>query len=336
MTTDTAVRSKISTLELVYPPISTQEAVWLEQDGEVEALLRQSDFYMIVGRAEASFEEIDFDPDTGCLTFRFCVGDDFTDDVVIDLRDRPAFVDHQGEDYEMEIGPKLIRIWSGEPQAEGSEVVDWFTTEKLLFERWRGHPGIKGFERYREAATYDLLYVGIAKVGDSFDRLMANGHKARMTILGNEAQRKPGARVADEIHLLMFRVDAVGITTYSPDHDFTDADFDPTFESKRIVADAEKAFVHLLDPSYNKQKFANYPHGKDGLYGSGYVRYGYNLIENLTLRAPNGDFKGGRDQRTNYISNEGDAIFVEGDQVELLVSGVSFPADYAEQVAAGL
>lgn len=31
-----------------------------------------------------------------------------------------------------------------------------------------------------------------------------------------------------------------------------------------------------------------------------------------------------------FISNDGDAIFVEGDKVSLFVSGVDFPSDYGE------
>ncbi len=47
----TSTKSKVTFLETVYPPISNQEAIWLKNDTEVEALLRQSDFYMIGGRA---------------------------------------------------------------------------------------------------------------------------------------------------------------------------------------------------------------------------------------------------------------------------------------------
>lgn len=333
MTETTATRSKISVLELVYPPMSNQESIWLAKDSEVVERLRQSDFYMIVGRAEARFETFDVEEETGRISFRF-VGDAFSDSVVLNPMTLSTFSEHTGE-YQVEIGPKLIRFWAGNPE-DGGEVIDWFTTEKLLWERSRGRPGIEGFDLYRDAATYDLLYVGIAKVGDSFDRLFKNGHTARTNILANEPQRSVGARVTDETYLLLFRVEPIGITSFDLDHEFTDEDLNPVFERKRIVADAEKAFVHLLDPEYNNEKFRSYPRGKDGLYGSAYGRYGYNLIENLTLKAPNGDFKGGRDARTNYISNAGDSIFVEGDVVRLLVSGVSFSADYAEQVRSGL
>lgn len=44
-------------------------------------------------------------------------------------------------------------------------------------------------------------YTEIAKKGDSFDRLLARGHKARQEILANEPQRYPGARVSDETFL---------------------------------------------------------------------------------------------------------------------------------------
>jgi hypothetical protein len=39
------------------------------------------------------------------------------------------------------------------------------------------------------------------------------------------------------------------------------------------VADAEKAFVSLLKPEYNRIKYAGYPRGKDGLYKSGFANY---------------------------------------------------------------
>ena len=70
----TVTKSKVSMLELVYPPISNQEAVWLQNDPEVEALLRQSDFYMIGGRAEAKFSPSEVNTENETATFNFIVG----------------------------------------------------------------------------------------------------------------------------------------------------------------------------------------------------------------------------------------------------------------------
>ena len=49
----TSTKSKLSVLELVFPPISNRLAVRVENDREAEPHLRQSDFYMIGTRAGA-------------------------------------------------------------------------------------------------------------------------------------------------------------------------------------------------------------------------------------------------------------------------------------------
>lgn len=328
MTTPTSTKVKVSLLELVYPPMSNQEAVWMQSDPDVVAMLRESDFYMIAGRAEARFTDF-VQAENGTITFNFRVGESFCDSVEIRVGDLPNIRAATWDTLEIELGDKLVRIWDGPPHQTGSTVLDWFTTEKLLWERGREREGIAAFARFREAACYDLLYVGIAKVGDSFDRLIKHGHKARMEILANEPQRFPGARVTDETYLFLFRVEPLIMTTYEFDHDFTGHELSGDYDAKRIVADAEKAFVSLLKPGYNIQKFANYPKGTDGLYGSDYLRYGYALAENFTFDTAHGQFKGGR-HPMGFISNDGDAIFVEGDKVSLFVSGVDFPSDYGE------
>lgn len=325
-----AVESKLSILQLVYPPMSNQEALWLANDTEVEPLLRQSDFYMIGGRAEAKFLNLAVDTHKEVVTFDFAIGEAFADVISISVRELPAVALNPGVDLAIEAGEKILRIWRIDDKEVRAELLEWFTTEKLLFEKSRGRPGISGFERYKEAYTYDLLYVGIAKVGDSYDRLIAKGHKARMDILANEPQRLPGARVTDETFLFLFKVEPLFIKTFDLNHNFEDEDFEEGVEAKRIVADAEKAFVSLLDPKYNTVKYHSYPKGADGLYGSQLVRYGYAIGENIKFKAPNASFKGSWDCCQEFISNAGDCIFVEGDQVNLFLSGVHYGLE-AEQ-----
>ena len=323
----TSTKSKLTFLETVYPPISNQEAVWLQYDPEVEALLRQSDFYMIAGRAEAKYLNLVIDPDTYVVTFDFAIGDDFRDPVEVRIRDLPEIKESEAESFWIEGGDKMIRVWDGPIDEPGSNVLEWFTTEKLIWDRSRGRAGIERFDRHYEAATYDRLYVGIAKVGDSFDRLISHGHKARMEILGNEPQRYPGARVTDEIYLFLFNVQPLIMTTFEPEHDFENEDFSGAYDQKRIVADAEKAFVSLLKPEYNVVKFASYPKGADGLYGSDFVRYGYAICEAISFNTAHGRIRGSRDADTGFITNDADSIFVEGNSVKLFVSGVDFPAE---------
>ena len=79
----------------------------------------------------------------------------------------PAVALRPGVDLEIEAGDKILRIWQIDDKEVRTGLLEWFTTEKVLFDKSRGRPGISGFERYQEAYTYDLLYVGIAKVAEA-------------------------------------------------------------------------------------------------------------------------------------------------------------------------
>lgn len=321
----TVTRSKISMLELVYLPMSNQEAVWFKDDPEIEALLRKSDFYVIGGRPEAKFTDFQKDDETWRLSFNVIIEGGLTDAVVLDVRSLPGVENADPQTVCIELGPKFVRIWDGPADKDDSNVLEWFTTEKLIFDRSHGRAGIEGLDRHAEFAVYDLLYVGIARTGDSFDRVIAKGHHARTEILANEPQRYPGARVSDETYLFLFKVNSLVMQTFEPDHEFTGEEFSGNIDNKMVVADAEKAFVNLLKPDYNKVQFTQYPKGKDGLYGAGYARYGYLINENITFNTAHGKVRGAHDP-IGFISNRADFIFVNGDEVRLLVSGVDFPA----------
>ena len=45
------------------------------------------------------------------------------------------------------------------------------------------HPWISGFDKFRDFATYELLYVGIATAMGTFNRLFKKAHHARQSIL---------------------------------------------------------------------------------------------------------------------------------------------------------
>lgn len=314
----TSDKRKLTFLDLVYPPISNQEAIWLEGDPEVESLLRSSDFYMIGARAEVTFDNPE--PSESDMSFDVLLGAEVLDRVRINPFEIPAVVAARAEEPYLLWGPKIIKVFDRDPDDPAAELLEWFTTEKLVLDRSRELPGIEGFNRFLTAATYDLLYVGIAKVGDTFDRLIANGHKARMDILANEPQRRPGARVTDEVYLLMFRAEPLIIQTFAFIEDSDEAGdiLTQTIDHKRVVADAEKAFVSLLRPGYNSVLFKQYPKGSDGLYGSEFVRYGYVIRENVILNTDHGTIRGGYDPTREMNSNAADGIFVEGDTVTVL------------------
>lgn len=323
---DTYSRSKLSTLKLVFPAMSNQEAHWFKDDPAVAVRLKTSDFYMIGARAEAKFTEIKMDQEAKVARFNFLVHGHRPEPVEINLYELPGYVAKKPDELWLDAGEKHIHTWNGPPHEPGSEVVDWFTTEKLLLDRSHNALGVRGLDRYLELLAYDLLYVGIAREGDSFERLINHGHEKRMEILSNEPQRSPGARVTDEVYLFLMQVEPLIVTTFELDHDFEESNFTDVPDKKRIVADAEKAFVSLLRPEYNVTRFNRYPEGTDGLVDSDLSRYGYVIGEDLEFNTAHGRFRGRRDPH-GFISNDADLIFIDGDEVSLLVSGVDFPGE---------
>lgn len=340
----TQTKAKVSYLKLVHPPFSNQEAVWAKNDPELIAELKRSHFYMIGARAEARFKNLRFDQENHLVTFNFQIGNQKAAAVTLDLRLIPGTAEKllkmdmsslpgvsfdDNLSYWFEGGEQIIRFWGDEIGEPDSDLLQWFTTEKLLWDYSRGMPGITGLENYLDFATYDLLYVGIATEQDSYERLIKKGHHKRQEILSNEPQRSSGARVTDEVFLFLYTVDQLIVRQFTSDHNFSNEKWDGNYDRTPIIRDAEKAFVSLLQPAYNEKLFPNYPKGSDGLYKSDYDRYGYLIGENIAFNTPQGLIKGGWDYVSQNFSNDADFIFVQGDNVEFLhpphVSAVAVP-----------
>ncbi|WP_429185488.1 hypothetical protein [Aeromonas veronii] len=154
--------------------------------------------------------------------------------------------------------------------------------------------------------------------------LIAKGHHARQEILSNEPQRYPGARVTDEIFLFLFRPEPFFITSFGED---SEIDLYFGYDHKRIVADAEKAFVSLLQQNYNTVRFKRYPTGADGLYGSKLDRYSYSIGEAITFNTPHGQIKSSQNGNLGGLSNKADFISVDRESAKLFISGVDSPND---------
>ena len=310
---------QFSSLKLVYPPVSNQEMYWLMKDPDVEKELRRSDFYMVVGRAEAKFQIVGVDQASGDVSLLLTVlGGPEAHGI---LRPEQVSGSAKAPRLMVEGGEKILRVWDRPKEEPGAELLGWFTTEALLYDRSHNHPALHGFDNHRELATYDLFYLGIAKKGDSFERLVANGHKKRMEILANEPQRHPNSRVSDETYLLFFTIQTFGVQTFVPGDDMEELGVDFRGDRKRIVADAEKAFIKLLDPRYNDQKYSTYPRSADGLYGSSLRAYAYVIDENIVLNTGTSAIKGAHD-RLHPISNNADGIFIQGEDVRLIAGKV--------------
>lgn len=305
---------KHTSIELVHPPISSQEAVWAAEsnDPELEAVLRSSSLYMIGGRAEAAFDDFRQEEEDDRLGFDIVVGGQNLGRSFLDVYGLETLEDRRTETVDIELGPKLIRVWEHTAEGEEARLLDWFTIDKLAWDHARGWRGFESVSIPRELITFDLLYVGIASKTDGYDRLVERGHRKKADILANEPQRFPGARVSDEIYLFFFHPNTLFIRTIG--EDWTPGERP---QDRRVVADIEKAFISQLHPGYNAVRYGRYPRGDDGLFGRGLDRYGYGIAEDLVFRTPTGEFRGARDFATG-LADRGDLLFVEGDEVLIL------------------
>lgn len=324
---DTKRKSNLAHLELVAPPIVNSMASAIDQHPELVATLRASDIYMIGGRAAAAFDNIKFDEANQAISFFISVPNKSSSQGFIKIEDRLASAGVNLENFEslgVRGGPQFVEIFALSLNGEETTLA-LHSPDELLWLKGHAPAWLHGLDNSLELACYDLLYVGIATQTDSYDRLIAKGHHARQRILSDEPQRFPGARVTDEIFLFLFRIEPLQIRIFGADSDFDDDDIFPTHENEKNVKDAEKAFVSLLRPKYNKELYNSYPKGRDGLYGSGFDSYSYSIAEKIQLRTAYGAMKGARGFGMP-MSNEADFILVEGGDVTVHISGVDFPA----------
>ncbi len=319
------MKSQINILKLVYPPITNQEAEWLKEDKEVAEEIKSSNLYMIVQRHESKFEICDdensFDKFTQDLKIKFkYIIDKEIEYGEIDFKElvNNANIKFEDYDYELELGEKQIRIWKKEHLTQKKDILDWFTTEKILWDKWRGHPAIKGLEDYKKFTNYYLHYIGISNEDDSLTRLVIKPHDKRLRVLSNENTKSKSSRLTDEIIFLFFKIEKFEIQTYEDDSDIDSFINGLQIDYKKIIADAEKAFINILDSKYNKVKYKNYPKGIDGLYNEKLDGYCYIIGESLNIITDNNQIRGEFLCHKNGFYNNTDGIYIKNDNVTLL------------------
>lgn len=310
-----------SHLVLVAPPISNTIAAQIApEDKDATNILRASHFYMICGRPKASFTKFSFNEDGGFIEIGIRLDSGIESYGCLYFQEMEFFKSAPDSfDLNFKANNDLLQIF------QDDQLVFATDPDDLLMRRGRKQRFIHGFDNYREVLTFDLLYVGIAKRNqDSYSRLIERGHKARMDILAAEPQRFSGARVSDETYLLLFAIEPLIFATFGAKSTFDGDDLDFSYDYHRIVADAEKAVINVFQPKYNREKYKNYPRGRDGLYGQGYDAYIYTIAEGFSFVTQFGVFKGGRSTEDLLLSNDADFISVTGDVVTLHISGEDF------------
>jgi hypothetical protein len=302
----------LNTLKLVYPPISNQEAEWLKNDPDVQNEIKLSNLYMICQREETFFEfdqrQIIDRPQYPKFKIKTkYLEDTFT--INLGLLTQEVIKKDSSFDVVWEFGSKLIRFIN----QKNNEVIEWFTTEKILYDRSCDHRFIIGLDSYKSFMKYQLHYIGISKEDDSLTRLIIKPHDKRLRILSNEKQLTDESRLTDELILLFFNIEdvAMRILDKSTSEEFLSG---PDYNRIQLICDAEKAFVKILKSEYNTIQFKHYPLGKDGLANFKYDRYGYVIGEDITLSTASETIRGSRDSNSNEI----DLIRIENGKVTLV------------------
>lgn len=297
----------INQLQLVYPPISNQSAEWLWDDKVVREYVKRSKIYMLAQKQEVLFDDYSIDTEEFTFEFSLKIGDQKQPNLAIRCND---LVDCYDKNIEFEIGPQIFKIWDRDkPPSE--EPIFWATTEKLLYDLWRGHYPIKGDIDLRKLTKYNIYYVGISNKQDSFSRLFKNGHKNRTKILSNERQITPTGRLTDEIYIFLFDIKEIQL--------ITSLSFEEPVPTPKewLIADAEKAFVNFLKSKYNDIQFKKYPEGADGLYGKGFDTYSYMIDEDIEFYNDQARFVGVHNYYAHF-SGSPSFILTRGDQAELI------------------
>jgi len=310
------MRFQLHDLELVYPPISNQEAEWLQSDLEVTEIISKSNLYFIGQKPETFFV---FEDDVvkkmeteQKIYFTYHSGQKKSDGY-IDIRIiMNLSADSEPMNLDIELGKKLIRIWN----LNNNEVIQWFTTDKILFDKSRDNPFIGGFKDFKQFFVYNLHYVGISKKDDSFSRLVIKPHDKRLRVLSNEHPLNHGSRLTDEIVLFFFRVKSQEIKQFITDEDFEEIGENELGDYIRIIADAEKAFIKIMNSKYNEVKFESYPKSIDGLYNTSVAKHTYSIDEDVTFITDTNSIRGAR--KKLILDDQGDFIAISKTNVELI------------------
>ncbi len=296
-------------LNLVYPPISNQEGVWFWEDKEVREYVKSSKLYMLVHRKELKFLDVDLkEIPRGIFRFRISMGEYQSSYFSYQFTDNLDMLIEECGALDIEEGEKLFRI----KKAETGDVLYWATPDKILYDSITQNIVLESehsvdIELFQK---FDLLYVGISKNNDSFSRLFEKAHHGRLNILSNENTKDKSSRMTDELMILLFEVTWFNINVLNS-IDAIDDLFSYTDDEQAIVADAEKAFVSMLESKYNEVKFRQYPKGKDGLFSKGLQGYSYSINYDLTLSTDKASLVG------KYENFNRDSIIIHGNEVEL-------------------
>jgi hypothetical protein len=113
-------------------------------------------------------------------------------------------------------------------------------------------------------------------------------------------------------------VNPLRITQIETEEEFSELANGIESDPIQITADAEKAYVKILNSEYNTVKYDAYPKGSDGLYDTGLSNYGYLIGEDISLVTNTETIEGKYISEDAGWSSTQDFIFIQGDEVTFI------------------
>jgi hypothetical protein len=169
---------------------------------------------------------------------------------------------------------------------------------------------------FKRFTKFKLHYVGISKKNDSFSRLFGQSHHGRLNILSSEYTEQKESRMTDEMMILLFDIENININ--STDYENSIDDLFHTSSDVATIADAEKAFIHLLDTKYNEVKYENYPSSVDGLSSEQLDNYSFAICEQISICTEKGEIRGVYLNDDYRFMDYQDQIVVSGDSAMIV------------------
>lgn len=309
------MKTIINQLNLVYPPITFQEAMWLKEEHEVVDYIKNAKIYMIVQREVLKIDDFSFDKSSFTFRFRIKMGNISSPFIEIYLSNIIEDIEIIKKDLVIEISEKIFRV----TKESENKVIYWFSPDVFLYYLWRNkfilgeNVYIDGDFDFKVFTEFKLHYIG-KTVNCIFDRLF-KGHHALSKISLKEIAINNNTKLEDELMLLMFEMNPLNINVLE---DNVLEDLFYTASSDKLVSDVEKAFINILKPIYNKTLYKQYPRSKDGLNTDNVDSYMYLISEDILLRTYENEIKG------RYISDKieyidyADCIMIRDNEVKLL------------------
>lgn len=307
---------KTSFLETVYPPFTNREAPELIDpiNPRLRGLLEKSKIYMICQRPKAHIGNLALDGSV--LSFDIKRGDITIDSGSLDLNEQRNLDDL--DEIEVNYDPneaQYVQLGQNIGNNQFQSRIK-LTPDSVYWHKSRNNYNLKGFNNRQAFTQYTLQYVGISTGQNSVDRVLSGEHKARTNIISYAPTMQPGAHPSDETVFFFF--DIVPMLMEILTHEDEPTITEKSYDIAKFIKDAEKAFIRMLDPSFNAQKYKNFPRSTDGLYAAGFDAYQYWINESIELVTASATLKGAR-SNTGLPSppNLPDSIFIEGEEVSI-------------------